>query len=294
MLRDQKERDSRDAARAIAPMKPATDAIVIDSTGMSVAAVIDRMARDIQLGLARVATSGNLERAALMKELRQEIDPKVARRDRSLASLLWYNTVRSLLAILATILMRWRASGQSNVPTTGGVLLVSNHLSFLDVVFLGLPLRRPLNYVARSTLFVSILGWFIRSVGAFPIQREGIGASGMKETLKRLRAGGIVTLFPEGTRSHDGQLGPLKPGIAVLVERVGVPVVPTGLAGMFEVWPRSRLLPVPHPVRIHYGRPIYPEELKGLDTEAITALIRERMEESFREATRALRSDMTY
>lgn len=228
-----------------------------------------------------------------MNERRHDVAQKSAPRDRSLGLFLWYQTVRYVLAILTTILMRWRATGQANIPASGGVLLVSNHLSFLDVVFLGLPLRRPLNYVARSTLFVSILGVFIRSVGAFPIQREGIGASGMKETLRRLRAGGIVTLFPEGTRSQDGQLGPLKPGIAVLVERVGVPVVPAGLAGMYEVWPRSRLLPVPHPVRIHYGRPIYPEELHGLDTQAITALIRDRMDESFREATRALKSDMT-
>ena len=75
----------------------------------------------------------------------------------------------------------------------------------------------------------------------------------MKETLRRLRAGGIVTLFPEGTRSRDGELAPLKPGIAVLVQRAGVPVVPVGLAGTFEVWPRSRLLPVsasdPDPLR---------------------------------------------
>jgi 1-acyl-sn-glycerol-3-phosphate acyltransferase len=220
--------------------------------------------------------------------------PNSAPRDRSVAAVMWYHTVRCLLAILATVVMRWRATGQGNVPATGGALLVSNHVSFLDVVFLGLPLRRPLNYVARSTLFVSILGWFIRSVGAFPIQREGMGASGMKETLRRLRAGGIVTLFPEGTRSHDGRLGMLKPGIAVLVQRVGVPVVPAGLAGMFDIWPRSRLFPVPHPIRIHYGRPIYPDELAGLDTEAITALIRDRMEESLLEARRALQSDMTY
>ena len=223
-----------------------------------------------------------------------ESAPKGPPRDRSLAAVIWYHAVRCLLAILATVLMRWRATGQGNIPATGGVLLVSNHVSFLDVVFLGIPLRRPLNYVARSTLFVSVLGWFIRSVGAFPIQREGIGASGMKETLRRLRAGGIVTLFPEGTRSHDGRLGTLKPGIAVLVQRVGVPVVPAGLAGMFEIWPRSRLFPVPHPIRIHYGRPIYPDELAGLDTEAITALIRDRMEESFLAAQRALQSDMTY
>jgi 1-acyl-sn-glycerol-3-phosphate acyltransferase len=229
-----------------------------------------------------------------MKDSGVDDAPKALTRDRSLRSLIWYRAVQYLLAILATVLVRWRATGQGNVPATGGVLLVSNHLSFLDVILLGLPLRRPLNYVARSTLFVSILGWFIRSVGAFPIQREGMGASGMKETLRRLRAGGIVTLFPEGTRSYDGQLGPLKPGIAVLVQRVGVPVVPAGVAGMFEVWPRSRPFPVPHPVRIHYGRPIYPNELEGLDTEAITGLIRNRMEESFLEASRALRNDMTY
>src|SRR5262249_11554056 len=154
----------------------------------------------------------------------------------------------------------------------------SNHLSFLDVFFLGIPLRRPLNYMARSTLFVPVLGFLIRSVGGFPIQREGIGASGMKETLRRLRAGGIVTIFPEGTRSPDGELGPLKSGIAVLVTRAGVPVVPVGLAGLFEAWPRTRLLPLPHPIRIHYGAAIYPEDLAGMETAAITALIRQRME----------------
>jgi 1-acyl-sn-glycerol-3-phosphate acyltransferase len=211
-----------------------------------------------------------------------------------MALMIWYRSVRYVLATLATIVFRWRATGHRNVPAAGGTLLVSNHVSFLDVVFLGIPLRRPLNYVARSTLFVSVLGWFIRSVGAFPIQREGIGASGMKETLKRLRAGGIVTLFPEGTRSRDGKLGPLKPGIAVLVQRTGVPVVPAGLAGAFEIWPRTRRIPVPHPIRIHYGPAIYPADLAGLDADAITALIRDRMEQSHMEASRALLCDMMH
>jgi 1-acyl-sn-glycerol-3-phosphate acyltransferase len=215
-------------------------------------------------------------------------------RDRSVGATIWYHSVRGVCAILATVLLRWRATGQRNVPASGGALLVCNHVSFFDVLFLGIPLRRPLNYMARSTLFISILGRFIRSVGAFPIQREGMGASGMKETLRRIRAGGIVTLFPEGTRSPDGKLGALKPGIAVLVERVGVPVVPAGVAGMFEIWPRYRLLPVPNPIRVNFGRPIFPEELAGMDTLAITALIRDRMEESYLEARGALQSDMTY
>jgi 1-acyl-sn-glycerol-3-phosphate acyltransferase len=208
--------------------------------------------------------------------------------------LIWYRLVQYLIATLAATVVRWRATGQRNVPREGGVLLVSNHLSYLDSFFLGIPLDRPLNYVARSTLFVPVLSALIRSVGGFPIQREGMGASGLKETLRRLKAGGIVTLFPEGTRSHDGAMGPLKPGVAVLVARAGVPIVPVGLAGIFEAWPRSRAFPVPHPIRIHYGPPIFPEELTGLGTEAITALIRQRLHESRAEARQGLLRDLTY
>ncbi|MGA7497639.1 MAG: lysophospholipid acyltransferase family protein, partial [Isosphaeraceae bacterium] len=167
--------------------------------------------------------------------------------DRRWGELLWYRLVQYMFATLFAALGGWRASGRHNMPATGAVLLVANHLSFLDVFLLGIPLRRPLNFVARSSLFFPVLGFLIRSVGAFPIQREGMGASGMKETLRRLRRGGIVTLFPEGTRSRDGKLAPLKSGIAVLVSRAGVPVVPAGIAGTFEAWPRSRLLPVPRP-----------------------------------------------
>jgi 1-acyl-sn-glycerol-3-phosphate acyltransferase len=208
--------------------------------------------------------------------------------------MLWYRFVQYVCATASLVVFRWRATGQRNVPDSGGVLLVCNHNSFLDVFLLGIPLRRSLNYVARSTLFVPVLGFLMRSVGGFPIQREGIGASGMKETMRRLRDGGVVALFPEGTRSRDGQLGELKPGIAALAARVGVPVVPAGLAGLFEVWPRFRRLPVAHPIRIHYGPPIMPEELAGLDTDSATALIRARMLESHQEARQALAGDLCY
>jgi 1-acyl-sn-glycerol-3-phosphate acyltransferase len=214
--------------------------------------------------------------------------------NRSRGLLVWYHVVRSVAGILAIVLLRWRATGRRNVPESGGAMLVSNHMSYVDVFFLGIPLRRPLNYVARSTLFLPVLGTLFRSVGAFPIQREGMGASGMKETLRRLRAGGIVTLFPEGTRSPDGELAPLKAGIAVLVVRAGVPVVPVGLAGTFEVWPRSRLIAMPHPVRVHFGRPIFPEELAGMETEAVTALIRDRLADCQLEARRGLARDLVY
>ncbi len=219
--------------------------------------------------------------------------PASETRDRSGLATAWYRLVQYTCATLATALVGWRATGQSNLPPTGAVLLVSNHMSFFDVILLGVAANRPLNYVARSTLFLPGLGSFISSVGAFPIQREGMGASGMKETLRRLKNGGIVALFPEGTRSVDGELGPLKNGIAVLVARARVPVVPVGLAGTFELWPRTRLLPGFHPVRAHLGPPIYPEELKGMETADIAELIRQKMEDCRAEAIRGLRLDLT-
>ncbi len=212
--------------------------------------------------------------------------------DRPVGQLLWYRFVQFACATLLAALGGWRATGRQNLPRAGGVLLVANHLSYLDVFLLAIPLRRPLNFVARSTLFVPVISFLMRSVGAFPIQREGIGVSGMKETLRRLRNGGIVSLFPEGTRSRDGELGPLKSGIALLVARAGVPVVPAGIAGTFESWPRSRLLPLPHPIRIHYGQAIDPEQIRGMEPEALTALIRSRMAESMGLARAGLARDM--
>jgi 1-acyl-sn-glycerol-3-phosphate acyltransferase len=212
----------------------------------------------------------------------------VSARERSRRLLLWYRLVQKVVSQVLFVTCGLRASGRNHIPETGGVLLVSNHLSHLDVFVLGLPLTRPLNYVARSTLFLPILGAFIRSVGGFPIQREGMGASGLKETLKRLRAGGIVTLFPEGTRSADGELAELKSGIAVLASRARVPIVPAAIAGTFEAWPRSRKFPRSHPIWVHYGPAIQPEELGGLNSDAVVVLLRDRMTAALIEARRKL------
>jgi 1-acyl-sn-glycerol-3-phosphate acyltransferase len=170
-----------------------------------------------------------------------------------------------------------RATGRQNIPDRGACMLVSNHLSHLDVLVLGILLDRPLNYVARSTLFFFPLGPFIRSCGAFPIQRDGIGAQGLKETLRRLKNGGIVTLFPEGTRTSDGELAEMKSGIAMLAAKARVPILPAAIVGTFEAWPKSRIYPVPHPLSVHFGEPITPEQIKTLTPDALTALIRERI-----------------
>lgn len=199
------------------------------------------------------------------------------RHDRSAGSFAWYRMVQWTTATLLASFYDMRASGREHIPRSGGALLVSNHVSYLDVFMLGILLDRPLNYVARSTLFFPPLGQLIRSVGGFPIQRDGLGASGMKETLRRLRGGGIVALFPEGTRSHDGDLGELKAGISLLAARARTAIIPTAVAGSFESWPRDRALPRPHPLHVHFGPLISAETVAGADPAVLTPLIRDRI-----------------
>ena len=197
--------------------------------------------------------------------------------DRSRISMIWYRIVQGFFSTLLASVDGLRASGRENIPDSGPLFLVSNHLSHLDVLVLGILLDRPLNYVARSSLFFWPLGPFIRSLGAFPINRDGMGAEGFKETLRRIKSGGIVALFPEGTRSPDGELGELKAGIARLVQKARVPIVPAAIVGTFEAWPRSRPWPGVHPLRIQFGPPIRVEEIAPLDPEAATLLIRDRI-----------------
>ncbi len=165
VVRDLRDRDARDEARAIAPMKPAADARIIDTTGLALDEVVARIERDIRGDGAAVSRPSDPTRPA-------EAGPAA---DRSPLALLWYRLVRLVAVLVFAATGGIRATGRGHMPAAGGALLVSNHLSHLDVFALGITAARPLNYVARSTLFFPPLGALIRSVGGFAIQREGMG-----------------------------------------------------------------------------------------------------------------------
>jgi 1-acyl-sn-glycerol-3-phosphate acyltransferase len=201
---------------------------------------------------------------------------------------LWYEMVRRALRLLAFPLYRIRVSGLENLPQSGGALLLANHQSHLDPPLIGMMIPRPISYVARETLFRNrAFGAFMRSVGAFPLDREGTGIGGLKETLRRLRRGEIVLLFPEGTRSRDGELQPLKPGFSALAQRADVPIVVLGIDGTYAALPRDAKLPRPARLALRFAPPISPAAARQLDDRALVAEVERQLRDCHAEARRA-------
>ena len=151
------------------------------------------------------------------------------------------------------------------VPRTGGVLVVANHQSYLDPILLTVKIPRPFSFLAKSELFENpFFDWLIRNLNAFPV-RQGAGDVGaVKETIARLQEGHALILYPEGTRSLDGEIGPMQAGVGLIVRRAGVPVVPAVIEGSFDAWrPKSGKIFRPHPVRVMYGPPLDLGNLKA-------------------------------
>lgn len=197
---------------------------------------------------------------------------------RSLAKHLWYEFLHTICRLLAVILFRTRVFGRQHVPATGGALVLANHQSHFDPVLVGLASDRRLNYLARETLFrFPPFRWLIRSLDAIPIDREGIGLGGLKETLKRLKRGELVLIFPEGTRTRDGEVAALKPGFVALARRAGVPLLPVGVDGAYQAWPRTRKLPTFSMIQIVFGPPISPAEIEQFSDDGLVAEVESRI-----------------
>jgi 1-acyl-sn-glycerol-3-phosphate acyltransferase len=159
---------------------------------------------------------------------------------------------------------RWRVYHPERVPLTGPVVLASNHQSFLDPPLVGSGVKRDINYMARKSLFrYRISSWALHAVNAVPVDRDGGGAAGLKAILDRLKAGGGIVLFPEGTRSKDGNLQPARSGIGLVVAKSTAPVVPVRVFETFDAqWKLSKILRPPR-VAIKYGRPMLFEKLRA-------------------------------
>ena len=196
----------------------------------------------------------------------------------------FYELASRACGFLMIFLFSARSVGSGNIPRRGPALLIANHESFIDPIVVGVAIGRHVSFLARKTLFKSAFKRLIlESLNAVPIDQEGVGKEGIRNIIKQLQSGHAVLVFPEGERSWDGDLHALRPGIALLLERAAVPIVPVGVAGAFEAWSRHRAFPTPSPIflgatdrtmAVAFGPPRDPVTLKGMTRKQMLETLR--------------------
>ncbi|MDO5501615.1 MAG: lysophospholipid acyltransferase family protein [Actinomycetia bacterium] len=185
---------------------------------------------------------------------------------------MFFRAVRQVLIPLSHAVYRPTITGREHVPRSGGVLLASNHLSFIDSFAIPLAAPRPVNFLAKSDYFTGPgIGGALRrelftAMGAIAVDRNSTSAAqeSLDSALEVLRAGGAFGIYPEGTRSRDGRLYRGRTGVAWLALTAGVPVVPVGLIGTEHIQPVGASLPRVRKVTVKFGEPVDPGTYAGL------------------------------
>lgn len=197
----------------------------------------------------------------------------------------FYRSVRNVSSIVAVFVFGLRCIGREHTHVPGGALVLSTHQSHFDPVLIGVTFNERLNYLAKRSLFKSrLFGGLISLLNAIELDRDRSGLAGLKETLRRLKRGEKVLIFPEGTRSADGDIAPLKPGFLSVARRSKVPLIPIAITGAYEALPRGNRWPLRYPLRVAVGPVITAEQVAELDDEAVLALITRRLHECHRQA----------
>ena len=161
----------------------------------------------------------------------------------------FYHLSKGLLWVIFRTGFALEVRGQEHVPTRGGFIAASNHISYLDPPVLGAACPRRLVFMARATLFKQpLLGAFMRGVHVLPLKRGEGDVEAMREAVSRLQSGDAVAIFPEGTRQLSGTLGTAKRGVGLLAMAARVPIIPTLVTGTFEA------LPPADPPRLHRAK----------------------------------------
>ena len=184
-----------------------------------------------------------------------------------------YTVLRRLLGMVFRLLWRPVVEGVEHVPTTGPVILASNHLSFIDsiVIPLAVPHRR-VTFLAKAEYFTGggVLGLprrlFFRTMGAVPVQRgeQTDAEAALRQAVQVLGGGLALGIYPEGTRSRDGRLYRGRAGAGWVALTSGAVVVPVGLRGTDRVQPVGARIPRPAPVQVRFGAPLLPSSYAGL------------------------------
>lgn len=184
-----------------------------------------------------------------------------------------YALSRFFCALICRPLFRIKVEGAENIPKRGGFILASNHVSFLDPIILGVACPRRLNYMARHDLFSNRLFVKLLSLwGAFPVKRNSADLYALKEAMRRIKAGGGMVLFPEGTRSNTGALSDrTQAGVGFLAAKLKCPVIPAFIRGTEKALPKGARRISLTKIRVGFGKEILIE--RGLPYQDISQIV---------------------
>ncbi|MGP8162867.1 MAG: (d)CMP kinase [Acidimicrobiales bacterium] len=233
-------RDELDSTREVSPLVPAADAVVIDSTGRSIASIVDEIAALVGPDPEPAGGAGSRPVRPISWRVR------------------WFYAVCRAIAVGAgRLFMHGPTVGAEHLPRSGPYLLAPLHRSDIDFLIVARITRRRLRFIAKSGIFVNRpFNWLIETLGAFPVNRQATDREAFNRALEVLVAGEPLVIFPEGTRNAGPTIGPTREGAAYLALRAGVPLVPVGLAGTDRTLPRGKRLPRPSRVACVVGEPI--------------------------------------
>lgn len=176
----------------------------------------------------------------------------------------WYEFWKRLFYSICRAAFRLRIEGREHEPSTGPLIVAGNHASTLDPPLIGMCLRRQSAYMAKDELFaVPVLGPWLRSIGSFPVHRGTPDRKAIRRSLEVLQRGGVLVIFPEGTRSFDGRLRDPEPGAAMIALRTGAPVLPAAVVNSYRILPKGARWPRLEQVTVRFGPPLVVPRIEG-------------------------------
>ncbi len=171
-----------------------------------------------------------------------------------------------IIKLFSAVLFPFKIVGRENIPSQGGFIFASNHLSYLDPVIVGLCVWRRINYMAKASLFKNkMFAWFLRRVGVFPVHRGKPDIGALREAMRRLKKGSPLLLFPQGTRLEQGKVPQAHSGVGFLIAKSRVPVVPVYIQGSGQVLPPGAKWFKRHPIRVIIGPPLRLSEVSSYE-----------------------------
>jgi 1-acyl-sn-glycerol-3-phosphate acyltransferase len=199
-----------------------------------------------------------------------------------------YRFARALAMVVFRVWFRFRVTGSENLPAQGAAIIAPNHKNFLDPFFIGLATRRHVRYMAKVELFKGPLGWLLLRLGAFPVLRGAADAEALETARVILAAGGLVVVFPEGTRVEEPDaLGTPHHGAGRLALETGAPIVPAAITGTSHLWRGA--LPRLKRVQLAFLPPV-PPKMRRDSRDPVSDLIDEQVWPAVREEYGRLRS----